>query len=180
MNLKVKFQLNKEYMTDLLKLCSITNAHDAQRAGSEVVKHADNPKLSGLLYPLMQALDEQYLEVDIQYGGIDQRKILMYAREFMPKIGYKPRIEIMTPLIPGLIGKKMSASDPSSKIDLLDDPKSVQKKLNKAETKNNTKSSAGAIHLCPIFPVIINIYTSSQGRASGYLIVLRPTLKQVV
>jgi tyrosyl-tRNA synthetase len=38
----------------------------------------------------------------------------------------------MTPIIPGLIGKKMSASDPSSKVDLLDDEKLVQKKLNKA------------------------------------------------
>ena len=38
----------------------------------------------------------------------------------------------MTPLIPGLQGKKMSASDPNSKIDLLDDSKTVAKKMNKA------------------------------------------------
>jgi tyrosyl-tRNA synthetase len=77
----------------------------------------------------MQALDEEYLHVDVQYGGIDQRKILMFAREFLPKVGYRPRIEVMTPLIPGLIGKKMSASDPLSKIDLLDDEKTVIEKL---------------------------------------------------
>lgn len=123
------YQLDKKYFYDLLKLSSITNAHDAQRAGSEVVKHSDNPKLSGLIYPLMQAIDEEYLQVDIQYGGIDQRKILMFAREFMPKIGYRSRIELMTPLVPGLMGKKMSASDPKSKIDLLDDEKTVIKKI---------------------------------------------------
>lgn len=123
------FQLKKEYFFDLLKLSSFTSIHDAKRAGSEVVKFGDNPKLSGVIYPLMQSLDEEYLKVDIQYGGVDQRKILMFAREYLPKVGYKSRIEFMTPLIPGLIGKKMSASDPKSKIDLLDDPKTVQDKL---------------------------------------------------
>lgn len=81
----------------------------------------------------MQALDEQYLEADVQYGGVDQRKILVFAREYLPKIGYKPRVEVMTPMIPGLIGKKMSASDPKSKIDLLDDEKTVKEKMNNAE-----------------------------------------------
>ena len=80
----------------------------------------------------MQALDEEYLKADIQYGGIDQRKILVFARENLPKIGYNARIEIMTPMIPGLIGKKMSASDESSKIDLLDSEEVIKKKVNNA------------------------------------------------
>ena len=101
----------------------------AKKAGSEVVKFGDNPKLGGLIYPLMQSIDEEYLKVDIQYGGVDQRKILMFARENLPKLGYKSRIEVMTPLIPGLTSKKMSASDSKSKIDLLDDPKTVQNKI---------------------------------------------------
>ncbi|MBS3123424.1 tyrosine--tRNA ligase [Candidatus Woesearchaeota archaeon] len=128
------FQLKQEYFVDLLKLASFTSIHDATKAASEVVKLGDNPKLGGIIYPLMQALDEEYLDVDVQYGGVDQRKILMYAREFLPKLGYKPRVEVMTPLIPGLMGgtKKMSASDPKSKIDLLDDPFTVNQKLKNA------------------------------------------------
>ncbi|MFC1801728.1 tyrosine--tRNA ligase [Nanoarchaeota archaeon] len=124
--------LQKDYYFDLLKLSTLVSVNDAKRAGSEVVKFGDNPKLSGLIYPLVQTLDEEYLKVDIQYGGVDQRKILMFARENLPKLGYKSRIEIMTPLIPGLIGKKMSASDPKSKVDLLDDEKSVQNKIKSA------------------------------------------------
>src|SRR3989344_7976085 len=116
-----EFQVKKDYILDVLKLSTHTSIHDATKAASEVVKFGDNPKLSGFIYPLMQALDEEYLQADVQYGGIDQRKILMYAREYLPKVGYKSRVEVMTPLIPGLIGKKMSASDPKSKIDLLDD-----------------------------------------------------------
>lgn len=140
-----EFQLTKEYMVDLLKLSSFTSINDAKRAGSEVVKFGDNPKLSGLIYPLMQALDEEYLKVDIQYGGVDQRKILMFARENLQKIGYRPRIEIMTPLIPGLIGKKMSASDPKSKIDLLDDPKTVMKKVRGAHCVEGVVEENGVL-----------------------------------
>lgn len=128
----LKTSLNKDYFYDLLKLSTITSVHDAKKAASEVVKFGDSPKLSGLIYPLVQSLDEQYLGVDVQCGGVDQRKIFVFARENLPKIGYKRRIEVMTPLIPGLIGEKMSASDEKSKIDLLDDEKTVKKKINSA------------------------------------------------
>ncbi len=137
------FQLKREYVLDLMKLSTFTSINDAKKAASDVVKFGDNPKLSGLIYPLMQALDEEYLGVDVQYGGLDQRKILVYARENLPQIGYKPRIEFMTPLIPGLSASgKMSSSDPNSKIDLIDSFDDVKKKLNKAfcpekEVENN-------------------------------------------
>jgi len=128
-----EFQLKPEYMYDVLKMSTFNSINDCKRAASEVVKFGDNPKLAGLVYPIMQALDEVYLGVDVQYGGIDQRKILMFARENLPKIGYDSRVEVMTPLIAGLIGRKMSASDPKSKIDLLDDEKAVRDKINKAD-----------------------------------------------
>lgn len=127
------FQLKPEYMFDVLRMSSFVSVHDSNKAASEVVKMGDNPKMSGLIYPLMQAIDEQYLGVDIQLGGTDQRKIMVLARENLPKIGYEPRIEILNPLIPGLIGKKMSASDEKSKIDLLDDEKIVLSKITNAE-----------------------------------------------
>lgn len=139
------FQLSKKYALDLLKLASFTTIHDAKKAGSEVVKFGDNPKLSGLLYPLMQALDEEYLDVDIQYGGVDQRKILMFAREQLEKVGYKPRIEIMTPMIPGLVGKKMSASVPKSKIDLLDDEQAVKEKIKGAYCETGVVEDNGVL-----------------------------------
>ena len=127
------FELKPEYMFDVLRISSITSVKGAIKAASDVVKLGDNPKLSGLLYPLMQVIDEQYLEVDAQLGGVDQRKIMVLARESLPKLGYNPRIEIMNPMVPGLVGKKMSASDEKTKIDLLDDEKIIMRKLNKAE-----------------------------------------------
>lgn len=119
-------------MMDVLRLASITSERDAKKAGAEVVKQTENAPLSGLLYPLMQALDEQYLDVDVQFGGVDQRKIFALAKDVLPKLGYKERAHLMNPMVPGLQGGKMSASDPDSKIDVLDNAEVVTKKLKKA------------------------------------------------
>lgn len=126
------YQLTAEYTMDIFRLSSIVTEHDAKKAGSEVVKQVDNATLSGLIYPLMQTLDEQYLGVDAQFGGVDQRKIFALAKEQLPRIGYKERAHLMNPMVPGLSGGKMSSSDPDSKIDLLDKPDVVTKKVKKA------------------------------------------------
>jgi tyrosyl-tRNA synthetase len=75
----------------------VTTEHTS-KAGAEVVKQVAifkenvvivyltilfskvaNPLMSSLLYPILQALDEEYLGVDIQFGGVDQRKIFMFV-----------------------------------------------------------------------------------------------------
>ncbi|KAK7204613.1 cytoplasmic tyrosyl-tRNA synthetase [Myxozyma melibiosi] len=124
------YQLSEKYTMDIFKMSSIVSMNDAKRAGAEVVKQVESPLLSGLIYPLMQALDEAHLDVDAQFGGVDQRKIFTLAEEFLPSIGYKKRAHLMNPMVPGLTqGGKMSSSDPNSKIDLLDDAKAVKKKI---------------------------------------------------
>ena len=126
------YQLSPKYTMDLFRLSSVVTEHDAKKAGAEVVKQVDNATLSGLIYPLMQALDEEHLGVDAQFGGVDQRKIFALAAEVLPKIGYKERAHLMNPMVPGLAGGKMSSSDPDSKIDVLDPPEIVTRKLKKA------------------------------------------------
>ena len=69
----------------------------------------------------------------------------MFARENLPHIGYKQRIEVMTPLIPGLIGKKMSASDPKTKIDLLDTEETITKKILGAECAEGVIKENGVL-----------------------------------
>ncbi|EHN02267.1 Tys1p [Saccharomyces cerevisiae x Saccharomyces kudriavzevii VIN7] len=127
------YQLTPEYTMDIFRLSNIVSQNDAKRAGADVVKQVANPLLSGLIYPLMQALDEHFLDVDCQFGGVDQRKIFVLAEENLPSLGYKKRAHLMNPMVPGLTqGGKMSASDPNSKIDLLEEPKQVKKKINSA------------------------------------------------
>jgi tyrosyl-tRNA synthetase len=136
------FQLSKEYVLDLYKMSSEVTIRNAEKAASDVVKQGDNPKISGLIYPLMQALDEVYLDADIQLGAVDQRKIFVLAREFLPKIGNKPRVEVMIPFIRGLTEDgKMSSSNNASKIDLLDDFETIENKLKKAYCQEGNKEN---------------------------------------
>lgn len=127
------YQLTSEYTMDIFRLSNIVSQNDAKRAGADVVKQVSNPLLSGLIYPLMQALDEEFLDVDAQFGGVDQRKIFVLAEENLQSLGYKKRAHLMNPMVPGLTqGGKMSASDPNSKIDLFEEPTQVKKKINSA------------------------------------------------
>lgn len=88
----------REYTIDVLRLASMVTEHDAKKAGAEVVKQVDHPLVSGLLYPLLQALDEQYLECDAQFGGVDQRKIFTFSEKYLPTLGYEKRIHLMNPM----------------------------------------------------------------------------------
>ncbi len=126
------FELDKSYTLDMYRLAASNTFERCKRAAAGVVRVGENPKLSGFIYPILQALDEQYMDMDVQYGGIDQRKILVFARENLPKIGYKARVDVMTPMLPGLQGAKMSASEEKSKIDVLDSADAVKGKINNA------------------------------------------------
>jgi tyrosyl-tRNA synthetase len=149
------YQKSPEYIMDTWRFTSICSEHDAKKAGAEVVKQVASPLLSGLIYPLMQALDEVHLGVDAQFGGVDQRKIFALAGEYLPKLGYKERAHLMNPMVPGLAGGKMSASDPNSKIDLLDSKDVVNMKLKKAHCAPKEVEGNGVIGFVEfvLFPI---------------------------
>lgn len=149
------FQLSKEYILEVFRMSSMVSEHDAKKAGSEVVKQVDNPLLSGLIYPGMQALDEEFLDVDIQFGGVDQRKIFVFAEKYMPALGFKKRIHLMNPMVPGLTGSKMSSSEADSKIDLLDDSSKVLAKIKKAFCEEGNIEQNGVLPFVKhvLFPV---------------------------
>jgi len=146
------FQLSRNYTFDVYKMQTLITEHDAKKAGTEVVKQTDNPKLSSLTYPVLQALDEVYLKVDAELGGQDQRKIFTFASKYLPKIGYKPIVHLMNPMLPSLAtsvkcdgdnqqakSNKMSSSDAAnSKITFTDTTEQLDKKIRKSfcEDKN--------------------------------------------
>jgi len=107
-NNKVKFikgsdyQLKKQYMLDMLRFNSLITVNQAKHAGAEVVKYSNNPVLTGLLYPSLQALDEKYLEADCELGGVDQRKLFVFSKDNMYKMGYERISYLMTPIVSGI------------------------------------------------------------------------------
>ncbi|KAF5647010.1 tyrosyl-tRNA synthetase [Fusarium tjaetaba] len=127
------FQDSKEYQNDRFGFSNNVTVSQLIKAGSEVVKQGENPTLGSVEYPIWQSLDEEYLDVDAELGGVDQRKLFTFAIDHMPKLGYKVRAHLMNAMVPGLgEAQKMSSSEPSSKINILDSPQEVTKKLRKA------------------------------------------------
>ncbi|MGB2841040.1 MAG: tyrosine--tRNA ligase [Halobacteriota archaeon] len=104
------FQMDEEYMMNVLKLATVTTEKRARRSMDELSRSKEDRKVSQTIYPLMQAVDIAFLDIDVAVGGIDQRKIHMLSRENLPKLGFKPPICIHTPLLIGLDGEKMSSS----------------------------------------------------------------------
>ncbi|TKY92435.1 MAG: tyrosine--tRNA ligase, partial [Candidatus Methanomarinus sp.] len=125
------FQLESDYLLNVLKLGRSITLNRAKRSMDEVSRSADNPMVSQMIYPLMQAVDIAMLNVDVAVGGIDQRKIHMLAREELPGLGFKAPICIHTPILVGLDGDKMSSSS-NNFISMDDNEKTVGKKIRKA------------------------------------------------
>jgi tyrosyl-tRNA synthetase len=127
-----EYQLDEDYLLDLHQLALETSLNRAQRAMAEI-QSGETVKVSHVLYPLMQALDIEYLELDAAVGGIDQRKVHMLHREELPAIGYEARPCIHTPIIADLstgVGK-MSSSEGVT-ISMEDSTEAIEEKVNGA------------------------------------------------
>ena len=142
------YQLSKDYTMDMYKMNSMLTVNTAKRSGAEVVKHSDNPLMTGLLYPSLQALDEHYLDVHGELGGYDQRKIFALAINHMPKMGYKKCIYFMNEMVPGLRFEKLKSNEQSddnsddqlliNKIDnIMKNPQNIRHQL--IDMLNNSK-----------------------------------------
>ena len=103
-------------------------------------KEADKD-LSKLFYPTMQVSDIFYLNIDVAYGGMDQRHAHMLARDVSKKLARKPPVAIHTPLLTGLqagggrmnpVEVKMSKSKPDSMVSIHDKPEIVKRKISRA------------------------------------------------
>ena len=151
-----EFELDPEYSLELLRMAAETTISRAQRAASEVVRESKSPKLGGLLYPLMQTLDVDALDADVAYGGIDQRGIYMLSREILPDHGGQAPVCVFAPLLSGLSGGKMSASDESSKVSLTDDPGEVVDKLQAAYCPAGEREDNGVLEYLEylVFPIL--------------------------
>lgn len=75
----------------------------------------------------------------------------------------------MNPMIPGLAGSKMSSSEEDSKIDLLDNPAAVKKKLKKAFCEPGNINDNGVLSFAKhvIYPLLkeeesFNVYRTAE------------------
>ncbi len=167
------FQLEKDYVLDVLKMARITTLNRARRSMDEVSRRKEDPVVSQMVYPLMQALDISHLGVNVAVGGIDQRKIHMLARENLPKLGYDVPICLHTPILVGLDGEKMSSSK-GNFISVRDDEKEVFRKLKKAfcperQVKDNPVMDIMRYHVFPRFERVVIERDEKYGGDVEYL-----------
>jgi len=118
--------------------------------------------LSKLFYPVMQVSDIFYLDLDVAYGGTDQRHAHMLARDVSKRLGIKSPVAIHTPLLTGLqaggrmdpIENKMSKSKPDSMISIHDNPDNVNTKIKKAYCPEKQVEGNPILEMCKfvIFP----------------------------
>jgi tyrosyl-tRNA synthetase len=66
--------------------------------------------LREMIYPLMQGYDSVAVKADVELGGTDQKFNLLAGRTLQQKFGQRPQDILMSPLIDGLDGAKMSSS----------------------------------------------------------------------
>lgn len=84
--------------------------------------------LREMLYPLMQGYDSVAIKADVELGGTDQRFNLLAGRALQPYYQQAPQDILMTNLILGMDGRKMSSSWGNT-INLLDEPNEMFGKI---------------------------------------------------
>jgi len=126
------YELDEEYVLDLHALELETTLNRARRAMAEL-QSGETAKVSHVVYPLMQALDIEYLDLDLAVGGMDQRKVHMLAREELPSLGYDARPALHTPIVADLatgVGKMSSSRGVT--ISMEDSVEALREKITKA------------------------------------------------
>ena len=153
-----------EYWELVLRTSKATSIKRVKRALDIMGRTEDEAEkdLSKLFYPAMQVSDIFYLNLDVAYGGMDQRHAHMLARDVAKKLDRKPPVAVHTPLLTGLQAGgrmnptevKMSKSKPDSMISIHDSEDAIKRKIKKAYCPEKVVDGNPIIEMCKyvIFP----------------------------
>ncbi|KAF3166088.1 hypothetical protein EYR41_002783 [Orbilia oligospora] len=142
------YAYTEAFIQEFHKLIVMMRRTDAH-CTSEV---AETEMLSPLLCCIHQTLGEVFTGMDIQFGGLDQYDLFAHSATFLPLINHKPREHIMNNMVPSLkytspesspssstpssptsTSKMSSSHAPDAKIEFLDIPEIVHKKVSEAD-----------------------------------------------
>ena len=115
---KVEFKYNSEWLgklsfADTLELSSNFTAQQtlARDMFKKRIEDGKDLYLHEFLYPLMQAYDSVYMDVDLEVGGNDQMFNMLAGRTLMRKIKDKEKYVLTTKLLVDPSGKKMGKTE---------------------------------------------------------------------
>jgi tyrosyl-tRNA synthetase len=104
--------LKKLGFAEIGQLANLFGMHEFS-ARENIAKRLNAGKrvsLRELLYPLMQGYDSVAVKADVELGGTDQRFNLLAGRTIQQAYGMEPQDVLMTELLEGTDGRKMSSS----------------------------------------------------------------------
>jgi tyrosyl-tRNA synthetase len=134
-------EINKrsdEYLKIVLDIATTFNLSRIKKCTQIMGREeSDDLAASQIFYPVMQAADVFFLNVDICSLGMDQRKVNMLCREYSKKSKRKfAPVIVSHHMVMGLDGsEKMSKSDPDNAIFMDDSEQEVKRKIKKAYCK---------------------------------------------
>lgn len=168
------FQQDDDYVMDVWKLMTEVSINKSEKAVSQGIASSDSGlRLSHATYPIMQALDIPYLDIDLAVGGMAQRRVHMLGRDHLPDIGYEAPTCLHTPLLMGLDGEPMSSSE-GNLIALNDDTETIEDKIAGAycpagELEGNPVVDIFQYHLFPRFEQVTISRADEYGGDVTYL-----------
>ena len=131
-----------DYWEKVLRVAKHASLSRVKRAMTIMGRKEDEALVdsSKYIYPAMQVADIFALDVRVAFGGMDQRKAHMLARDVADKLGWRKPIALHTPLLSGLTGgermdpieAKMSKSRPEATLYVHDTAEQITGKLKKA------------------------------------------------
>jgi len=137
-----EFVTHPEYWQKVIAVSKASSVARIRRALTIMGRKEEEADLdaSKLIYPAMQVADISWMDLDLAYGGMDQRHAHMLYRDVAPKLGWKQVVALHTPLLPSLEGEgrmdpiagKMSKSKPDASILINDSASEVSRKVGKA------------------------------------------------
>lgn len=115
---------------DLIKLSRLFTVNQmlARRNFSQRIKEQREIGIDELLYPLLQGYDSYALKADVELGGFDQLFNLEAGRVVQSALGQEPQHIIITKMLWGLDGRKMSTSW-GNVVNINDDPNDMFGKI---------------------------------------------------
>jgi len=104
--------LKKLGFIEISRIADLFGLHEfeSREVISRRMKAGKRVSLRELMYPLMQGYDSVAVKADVELGGTDQRFNLLAGRTIQPIYGQVSQDILMTDLLEGTDGRKMSSS----------------------------------------------------------------------
>ncbi len=115
---KVEFKYNSEWLgklslTEIIELSANFTAQQTLSRGmfKKRIQEGKDLYLHEFLYPMMQAYDSVYMDVDLEIGGNDQMFNMLAGRTLMKKMKNKEKFVLTTRLLSDSSGDKMGKTE---------------------------------------------------------------------